>query len=269
MRSACLLAFVAALTLSSHRLDADPIQIISINTSGDLVWVNTNMANGTYRIEYKDYMDDVWETFPGLEQVASTTSTTEVPMDLNDVDEQRFFRVLWLDPPLADSVVDFRATQGNNGWQYGYALPATDQPSDPNWFREMPNFENGTWNVDTDLYWTLISQQTMHPNGAITTGGKTPVDQWAVLRWNSTVNGAIRVEITASDLNDVGGNGVVLRTFQDGVEQATHAIVNGGETSYSVDLTTTVGQKIDLALDANESDDASDVTEYRVLIYQE
>lgn len=269
MRFACFLACVAAVSIAGNRLSADPIEIISINTSGDLVWVNTNMANGTYRVEYKDYFEDIWETFPGLGLVASDTSTTEVPMDLNDVEQQRFFRVLWLDPPVADSFVDFRETQGNNGWQYGYALPNTEHPSDPNWFHVMPNFDEGTWNIDTNLYWTLIGQQTMHPNGALTSGGKQPVDQRAVLRWTSNVDGAIRVEVTAADLNTSGGNGVILRMFQNGVERDAHTIANGGQTSYSVNLTVTEGENIDLSLDANASDDLADVTQYRVLIYQE
>lgn len=249
-------------------LGADPIQILSLSTSGDLAWVNTNLATGTYRVEFKPELGDDWQPVPGLENVVSTTSTTEVPMNLQGVDH-RFFQVVWLNPPLADSFNDFRGTQGNHGWRYGYALPASAAPTSPVWFNALPTYTDGTWLADANLFWTSLSRETMHPNGTVTSGGRQAVEQWPVLRWTAATTERLRVKVSARDLNPNGGNGVIVRLFNGGVEAKAETIANGGESSFEVSLDITGGAHLDLAIDPNASDDLSDVTEYRVLIYRE
>ena len=78
MRFACLSLLGAGL-LATDSISADPIQILSLSRSGDLAWVNTNLATGTYRVEFKHHVTDDWEPVPGLENVVSAASTTEVP----------------------------------------------------------------------------------------------------------------------------------------------------------------------------------------------
>lgn len=267
MRSACL-GLLAFSLVTVFNLGAGPIQILSLSRSGDLAWVNTNLATGTYRVEYRHAITNDWQPVPGLENVVSTTSTTEVPMNLQGVDH-RFFQVVWLNPPLADSFSDFRGTQGNNGWEYGYALPASATPTSPAWFQPLPVFDAGNWLIDSDLHWTFVGRGTMHPNGTLTSGGRQPVEQWPVLRWTAVAAGRLRVLVSARDLNADGGNGVIVRMFQDGVEVRAETLANGGTTSFEVTADVVVGSRLDLAIDPNASDDLSDVTEYRVLIYEE
>jgi hypothetical protein len=189
-------------------------------------------------------------------------------MNLQGIDH-RFFRVVWLNPPLADSYNDFRGSQGNNGWEYGHALPATDEPASPEWFRPLPLYVGEDWLVDADLYWTLLGRDTMHPNGTITSGGKEAVEQWPVLRWTAGSAAPLRIAISIRDLNANGGNGVVVRVFHQGTELRAETIANGGESTFEVLAGVNAGDRIDVALDPRESDDLSDVTGYRVLIYEQ
>jgi hypothetical protein len=267
MRSACL-GLLGIGLLADLTLRADPIQILTLSRSGDLAWVNTNLATGTYRVEFKTELTDDWQPVPGLENVVSTSSTTEVPMNLQGVD-RRFFQVVWLNPPLADSFNDFRGTQGHNGWRYGYALPASAGPASPVWFNPLPTYTAGNWVVDADLFWTFLGRETMHPNGTITSGGRQAVEQWPVLRWTAATDERLRVVVSARDLNATGGNGVIARLFNGGVEVKAETIANGGEAAFEVTLDVAAGAHLDLAVDPNASDDLSDVTGYRVLIYRE
>ncbi len=267
MRSACL-GLLGIGLLAAPSLRADPIQILSLSRSGDLAWVNTNLATGTYRVEFKPELTDEWRPVPGLENVVSTTGATEVPMNLQGVN-RRFFQVVWLNPPLADSFNDFRGTQGHNGWRYGYALPASAGPASPVWFNPLPTYTAGNWVVDADLFWTFLGRETMHPNGTITSGGKQAVEQWPVLRWTAAADERLRVVVAARDLNVNGGNGVIVRLFNGGVEAKAETIANGGAQTFEVTLDVTAGAHLDLAVDPNASDDLSDVTEYRVLLYRE
>ena len=267
MRFVCL-GLLGAGLLATGSISADPIQILSLSRSGDLAWVNTNLATGTYRVEFKHAITDDWEPVPGLEGVVSTASTTEVPMNLQGVDH-RFFQVVWLNPPIADSFNDFRGTQGNNGWQYGYALPASAAPTSPIWFNPFPTYVPGNWLADANSFWTFLGRETMHPNGTITSGGKQAVEQWPVLRWTASATERLRVVVAVRDLNSDGGNGVIVRLFNSGVEAKAETIANGGVSSFEVTLDVVSGAHLDLAVDPNASDDLSDVTEYRVLLYRE
>jgi hypothetical protein len=189
-------------------------------------------------------------------------------MNLQGVD-RRFFQVVWLNPPLADSFNDFRGTQGNNGWRYGYALPASAGPTSPIWFNPLPTYTAGNWVVDADAFWTFLGRETMHPNGTITSGGKQAVEQWPVLRWTAAADERLRVVVAARDLNANGGNGVIVRLFNGSVEVRAETIANGDDVTFEVTLDVVAGAHLDLAVDPNASDDLSDVTEYRVLIYRE
>ncbi|MBI1177080.1 hypothetical protein GC207_06530 [bacterium] len=265
MRPACLGLLVSAI-LAAVTARSEPIQILSLSKSGDLAWVNTNFAAGTYRVEFKHELTDNWQTVPGLESVVGTSSATEVPMNLQGIDH-RFFRVLWLDAPLADSYNEFSDVQGKTGWQYGYALPASAGPTSPIWFNLFPSYSVDRWVVDENLFWTFLGRDTMHPNGTVTSGGKQAVEQWPVLRWTASSEGSIRVAVSIKDLNANGGNGVILHVFHQGAEVKTETLVNGGESNFELNVVVAADDHLDFALDPNESDDLSDVTQYRVLIY--
>jgi hypothetical protein len=75
--------------------------------------------------------------------------------------------------------------------------------------------------------------------------------------------------VSARDLNANGGNGVIVRLFNGGVEARAETIANGDDVTFEVTLDVVAGAHLDLAVDPNASDDLSDVTEYRVLIYRE
>jgi hypothetical protein len=109
----------------------------------------------------------------------------------------------------------------------------------------------------------------MHPNGTLTSGGREAVEQWPVLRWTAGAAALLRVVISAEDLNANGGNGVIVRVFHQGTEVRAEAIANGGDATFELMLNVAGGDHLDVAVDPNESDDLSDVTRYRVLIYRE
>lgn len=108
----------------------------------------------------------------------------------------------------------------------------------------------------------------MHQNGTVTSGGKEAVEQWPVLRWTAPADGAVRIVVSIKDLNANRGNGVIFRVFHQGTEVKTGTLANGGESKFEFSLDVASGDHLDFALDPNESDDLSDVTQYRVLIYQ-
>lgn len=265
MRPACLglLVFGFLALISAH---ADPVQILSLSKSGDLAWVNTNLDAGTYRVEFKHELTNAWQTVPGLEAVVGNSSATEVPMNLQGIDH-RFFRVLWLDAPLADSYNEFSDVQGKTGWQYGYALPASAGPTSPIWFHPFPTYSVDRWVVDENLFWTFLGRDTMHPNGTVTSGGKEAVEQWPVLRWTAPAAGTMKIVVSIKDLNANGGNGVIFHVYHQGAEVTAETLANGGESNFELNVDVAADDHLDFALDPNESDDLSDVTQYRVLIY--
>ncbi|GDX82041.1 hypothetical protein LBMAG42_38520 [Deltaproteobacteria bacterium] len=162
---------------------------------------------------------------------------------------------------LADSVAEFSGVQGENGWWYGYI-----EPGGSNSFALMPSYvEGGTdpgWYAQLGgVYWTMMDASTMHPNGVTTTGGRQPVEQWAVRRWVSDVEGSIDVSGHFAKLSvDGESNGVGGYIFVDGV--MSWAWYLEGWDSAGVDFGKTfevhAGSTVDFMLDPWEADDRSD-----------
>lgn len=183
---------------------------------------------------------------------------------------QRFYRVVWLSAPLADTLTDFQGVQNHNGWQYGYAQPATSPPGSPNWFVPLPTYSEGRWVVNSASYWTYIGRDSLRPNGTITTGGKLGIEQWPVIRWTATTTTRVRVNFNVLKLEDGVGNGMVLRLYHNGQQIGSNNLLaeaGGGGLGPLVEVTE--GDQLDFALDPKESDDLGDEASYRIRITPE
>ena len=117
---------------------------------------------------------------------------------------------------VGDSVAEFSGNQGENDWFYGYYQDVFE----PAGFQLMPSY-NSTWPawvVDYSnpppLYWTYITPTTAHGNGHIVNFDRTNVEQWAVRRWVSGVDGLVTISGSIAD-DDIGSldNGVIGRVF--------------------------------------------------------
>ena len=125
-----------------------------------------------------------------------------------------------------------------------------DGGTDPGWYAELGG-----------VYWTMMDASTMHPNGVTTTGGRQPVEQWAVRRWVSDVEGSIDVNGHFAKLSiDGESNGVGGYIFVDG--EMSWAWYLEGWDDAGVDFAKTFevhpGSTIDFMLDPWEADDRSD-----------
>ena len=171
---------------------------------------------------------------------------------------------------LADSVADFSATQGQGGWFYGY-YAGTFAPTA---FALMPSYTaaDQTWAVDRlppdPLYYTVLNPLGGHPNGVVTTGGRAPVEQWAVRRWVSGYSGTVQLSGNVADLNGGGGNGVIGRIFVNGVQAFSADIANADfvGVDYALSLNVGIGTVIDFAIDPKDANDLFDLTRFQATI---
>lgn len=188
----------------------------------------------------------------------------------NDVqDYTRFECVITPEIPLVtSSTADFSGSQGLAGWKYGYYDGDSASPFTPQDFEEMPTYQAGSWTVSVPTYWTVLTPSGGHPNGQITSGGRSPVQQWAVRRWECTVDGVVDVRGSLSKSNLIGGNGVVGHIFVDGVEAWRAAIsgTDGYGVGFNMQLAVTRSSVIDFALDPGASNDLSDSSTFVIEI---
>ncbi len=168
---------------------------------------------------------------------------------------------------IADSVAEFSGVQGQNNWYYGYY----DGPFTSSGFQQMTQFEIGktpplaetvpNWWVDEKTLWTLIAADGTHPNGVITSFGRTPVEHWSVRRWVSEVEGEIEISgKLAKSPGQIGGNGVIGRILVDGIEIWSQAIANTQGINYKIKTTVKAGSVVDFAVNPNASNDLVDST---------
>lgn len=171
---------------------------------------------------------------------------------------------------LADSVAGFSDTQGANGWYYGYL-----EPDGANTFVEMPSYvaggtDPGWYAALGGVYWTMMDASTMHPNGVVTTGGRQPVEQWAVRRWVSDVEGDVEITGHFAKLSvDGNSNGVAGYVFVDGAMDWAWYLEgwdNGGVDLDKV-LSVHVGSTVDFVLDPWNADDRSDRSTFTAQIW--
>jgi hypothetical protein len=175
---------------------------------------------------------------------------------------------------VADSVADFSGVQGTSGWLYGYypgPAPFTSAS-----FTQMPQFVPGanpqlanggdTWYEDAAQYWTQLWASGGHPNSVSTTGGRQPVDQWAVRRWVSSMTGTLTLTGTYAKLNSPG-DGTTGHILVDGNEIWVQH-VDGSDTTgvnYSLSATVHIGSTIDFGIEAGPTDGA-DATKFTAVI---
>lgn len=155
---------------------------------------------------------------------------------------------------IADSVADFSGTQGANNWSYGY-YSGTLNPSS----LAPLSFDGANWIVDPaqpDSFWTFAGATSEHPNGAVTSGGRTPEEQWVVRRWASEIIGTVNVSGSFSDLSSLPGvgSGVTLHVFAGNTEVYNASIDEGGSQSFNFNVPVTLALNLDFALDPRGND---------------
>ena len=182
---------------------------------------------------------------------------------------------------VADSAADWSLTgqQGEKGWFNGYynrtadadkvyqaanftPFPRAAGPPSPSNFWDEEQWEWFAGSPPLDR----IGQYWMTPNGT-----NSAAEHWVIRRWVSTISGSATVEWRAlksfPDQYDTGGNGVIVRLFQNGVARDS-ATVRGGDVAgvqRTVNLVNLqVGDVLDLAIDPTDVSgaisDASDRT---------
>lgn len=188
---------------------------------------------------------------------------------------------------VADTQSGFSPTQHQCSWTYGYIAPVagdagTDGSADAGGvsdagasagFALMTDYDpnGGLWRVERDVYWTAIGPIVQHGNGIITSGGYTPVEQWSVRRWTSTVDGPIT--ITGSlykTLVGDAGNGIDARIVVDG--KIVYAQFIGPNDSigvrFAVPANVKVGSAVDFVLDPHLKNDVEDWTAFIAQIWK-
>jgi hypothetical protein len=128
------------------------------------------------------------------------------------------------------------------------------------------------WAVQEGTFWTLVGSNWTHPNGVITSGGRTPVEQWSVRRWVSEAEGEIEISGKLAKVgSQIGGNGVIGRVIVDGVEIWSQAIAgnNTEGIDYKVKATVKAGSIVDFALESRRpANDLVDSTIFTAKITQ-
>jgi len=101
---------------------------------------------------------------------------------------------------------DFSAVQEEHDWRYLYSQDGVQQ--------FMHNYAPEYWNVQYDpavnpSYWTNISKDSMHPNSVNTSGGRSPVNQQAVLGWKCGASAHYIIRYRVYKSNTGCGDGVL------------------------------------------------------------
>lgn len=115
----------------------------------------------------------------------------------------------------------------------------------------------------------MIEDDTMHPNGEVTTEGRQPVEQHAVRRWISAFTGDVLVRGHVAKVYEDGTtNGVVVRVRFNGVDGWSYTIPGWDDEGVDFEVASWIdeGAAIDLVVEPNESDDWSDRTVFTVAI---
>jgi len=178
-----------------------------------------------------------------------------------------------LQAQLADSATDFSDTQGQNGWFYGFYNLSTDEETgyDPNTdFTELPVHTGSAWRI-SDLFWTQIQAELMHPNSGDDNGDRTPQEHWTIRRWVSETTNRVRIRGHLAKAADTeGGNGVLTQILVNGEEVFRQAIGPNDTTgsNYSLGLSLTAGDLVDFVL-SDAGNPFNDSTQFTATIEAE
>ncbi len=156
---------------------------------------------------------------------------------------------------VADSALDFSATQGKGNWRYGYCEFGGSGPINyaAGSFREFPEYRVTEWREEWSgkVPYLSVTRDTQHP-GAV---GQRPI--WSVRRWVSSVDG--RVRISGQLRRGPKGDGSIVRIFVEGKEIMTRQLGGGQSLKAKFDLETPVhaGDRVDFAVDPGPAADTS------------
>lgn len=175
--------------------------------------------------------------------------------------------------PIADSVGGFSGRQGANGWTYGYwdrsadadkeYNPATDFQFLEHFGRDPINGLSGhaafttgeLWYLEDGVYYTSLWAEGGHANGSLDLGSYAQVEQWAVRRWTSTIEGPVTITGYAGKVMPWGANwsgGVLTLIVVDGKELFRADVGNRG-TNYSIDTMVQLGSNVEFLIGPNSS----------------
>lgn len=163
--------------------------------------------------------------------------------------------------PIADSATDFSATQGLNGWTYGF-FNAGQAPGANYLAGSFVAFD--TFNA-ADSSWQASAAQVGADNNvylAVDVGGGHPTgigpdDQdsiiWAVRRYTSNTAGLVDLSyhLRKRNTTNLDAGGITGHIFVDGVEMLDQFIANadGVGVQNTLAILVKVGSVIDLAID--------------------
>ena len=169
---------------------------------------------------------------------------------------------------VADSVRDFSGQQGAGGWYYGYwarstdtddrYAPAADFELLPHFGRDPVNRLSGheefttgpLWNLEDGRYYTSLWAEGGHPHAAMNWGRYEAVEQWAVRRWVSAVEGPVTVRGHVGKVMPWGENwsgSVRTEIVVDGETVFSDEVDDGGR-DYSVDVVLDLGSLVDFLI---------------------
>lgn len=166
----------------------------------------------------------------------------------------------------AYSLIGFSGTQGKCGWSYGYVAPATSTA-----FVLMGEYDAAgeSWYVQSGVFWTYINRSATHPNGVMTSGGRTAVDHWSARRWTANYTGAVRITGSVKKVAGAAfGNGIVARIMIGNTELFTQTIADEAGQTFDITATVAFGQAIDFIVDPNASEDGGDSTDLTAAIWK-
>jgi hypothetical protein len=176
---------------------------------------------------------------------------------------------------VADSVKDYSGIQGQNNWYYGYYQGGLNSNNfnlmtEFGYVRLAPNnevFSANTWTVQSSFYYTSLTDMGGHPNGRFSAA--RPIEQWAVRRWISEVDGEITLSgtIAKTDMG-AGGNGIIGNILLDGVPIFSQFIANNDFVgiNYTINTAVNKGAIVDFILDSNENNGLFDTTKFTTTI---
>jgi len=157
---------------------------------------------------------------------------------------------------IADSSTDFSGVQGSNSWLYGFWDKTTDNDgiyADSEFVAFAPSvWRSATigWVVATSgAPWTRLTKTGGRPNGA--NSGDV---QWAIRRYVSETNGAIRLTGTLAHSVTNCGDGFIARIFLDGAQIYQQTIFSNS-ISYSLMASVNLGSHVDFVIEPGAADD--------------
>ena len=168
---------------------------------------------------------------------------------------------------VADSVADYDpVNQGSNGWYHGWQAGAIEDYK-PRRFQELTVRSQDRWYLDPVSSYTQVYARGAHPQGLITSGGRTPALQVAVRRWVAPASGTYTVTGTVTHTGGGASDGVAVRIVKGKRVLWTADIGALGSQTYAFTTRVKAGQAVDFVLGPGPGgNDISDSTDFSSVI---